>query len=574
MTFRTITSYFKADKLRVLTFAVAVSLIASFTQPDIWASPKGKSRTTAVSSGTSKQKSSGKKNSTKSTGKKNTGTTRNNKGKGSGKNTGKKETSAELKKRQAATQEEIARTRRQIKENEAQVKKNLVELGRLGADITAGKAKVDKATSQVNALSNRIDTLESKIATDEKELASLRGEYLKTVKNMQKKRNDKSLLAFIFSSSDFSQAMRRIRYVKEFSAWREKQTAKISNRVAALAKQRSELSGVKNMQEQALDRQVKAQKELETQYGKQDALVVQLKQNGTALQAHLAKKQAEVNTLRNKVASLIAEETRRAEAEAKRAEQERIERERAAKREEERKQQLAEQQKRQAEENRVQKNAETPDKKDNAKVEDKKEVKPKKDQKTKEQKPQKDSKTKKETTSKKETERKQPSKPEPKPDKKKTEEVSYAEARQRQPRGNGASFEAMRGSLPRPVAGSFRITSPFGRNSLPDMPSVTFDNPGIDAEVSNGASAQAVFGGKVAGVYVVSGYSTVVILNHGAYYTVYGNLSSASVKTGDTIKQGQVLGKVGRDEEDPDRSIIHFEVWKNREKLNPQSWIK
>ena len=132
----------------------------------------------------------------------------------------------------------------------------------------------------------------------------------------------------------------------------------------------------------------------------------------------------------------------------------------------------------------------------------------------------------------------------------------------------------MKGSLPRPVAGSFKVTSRFGKHSLPDLPDVTYDNPGIDAEVSAGAAAQAVYGGKVSGVYMIPGYSTVVIVSHGGYYTVYGNIASASVKVGDVVKQGQSLGRLAHDEENPSHSLIHFEVWKNRDKMDPLGWIR
>ena len=136
------------------------------------------------------------------------------------------------------------------------------------------------------------------------------------------------------------------------------------------------------------------------------------------------------------------------------------------------------------------------------------------------------------------------------------------------------NFEAAKGNLPRPVSGAFRVTSPFGRHPLPDLPDVMYDNPGIDAEVSQGASAQAVFSGRVSGVYMLPGYNTVVIVNHGGYYTIYGNIASSAVKVGDTVKQGQALGKLASDPDLPGHSSIHFEVWKNREKLNPMNWIR
>lgn len=169
----------------------------------------------------------------------------------------------------------------------------------------------------------------------------------------------------------------------------------------------------------------------------------------------------------------------------------------------------------------------------------------------------------------------------------------YADARNRRPRSDasvssgsssasasgskpagGSNFASMRGSLPRPVGGAFNITSRFGPHSLPDLPDVVYDNPGIDAEVARGATAQAVYAGKVSGVYMIPGFSTVVIVNHGGYYTVYGNLASASVKVGDVVKQGSAVGRVADSEDSPGHGQIHFEVWKNREKQDPLAWIR
>ena len=101
-----------------------------------------------------------------------------------------------------------------------------------------------------------------------------------------------------------------------------------------------------------------------------------------------------------------------------------------------------------------------------------------------------------------------------------------------------------------------------------------FDNPGIDVEVAAGAKAQAVADGKVSGVYMLPGYNTVVIVSHGNYYTVYGNILSASVKTGDSVKTGHSLGSLAKDSDNEKRTLLHFEVWHGRDKLNPASWLR
>ncbi|MDE5653957.1 MAG: peptidoglycan DD-metalloendopeptidase family protein, partial [Muribaculaceae bacterium] len=379
-------------------------------------------------------------------------------------------------------------------------------------------------------------------------------------------------------------------YMKEFSDWKDKQTRDINAKVEVLAKETKDLQRVKGDKDVMLNRELKAQAKLSEQKQRQSEVVAGLKANGDALQTHLAKKQSEVNDLKNRVAALIAEEQRKAEEERrKKAEAERVERER-------REREAAEAAARKAAEEEAARKAaeekaarEEAARKDETKKEQPKSTTPKKDTSKKEA-------PKKEAPKKESPKKEQPKKKEE--ESKTASKGSYAEARKRKPRGessskeeapkkeapgkstksdqptSGGSFESMRGALPRPVSGAFRVTGKFGRHALPDLPDVTYDNPGIDVEVASGAAVQSVYGGTVSGVYMVPGFSTVVIVSHGDYYTVYGNVGSASVKVGDKVKGGQTLGRLAEDPDNPGHSSLHFEVWKGREKLNPQNWIK
>lgn len=464
----------------------------------------------------------------------------------------KPKTSSEAKKKQQEAQKEIKLTEEQIKENEAKVKKSLNELGKLDQDIDATNKSINALNQKLNVLSSQINSLESDISSNEAELERLRSEYLKAVKKMRVTRKNQSTLAFIFSSKSLSQAMRRMRYLREFSEWKNRQTDEINARNTDLKNQRDALAKAKEEQSSALALQKTNKANLATQKSRQEVLIADLKKNGEALQSHLKKKQAEATELGNMVSKLIAEEQQKAaEAEARR----KAEEEAARKAEEERKRQeelLAQQEKEKA---AAASSTDEKSKKDNKKADKSKK---------------KEEKTSSGSSSATGTE--------------------YADARKRTPRsqktesgGSSASstktsstgsFQDMKGKLPYPSTGSFAVTSRFGRQHLPDLPDVEYDNPGIDAETDAGSSARAVFKGKVSGVYLLPGYNTVVIVNHGNYYTVYGNISSPSVKNGDSVESGTVLGKLAVNEDDNAHSTIHFEVWRNREKLNPQEWLR
>lgn len=441
----------------------------------------------------------------------------------------KPETSADVKKRQEATQREIRQTEQQIKENERSVRAGLSELGKLETDIAASRKKIKESTDLISGLDGQIADLEEGILSNERELEKMRTQYLQAIKKMRATSRNRSALAFIFSSDSFHQAYRRMRYLRQFAEWKERQSELIAGKTEELNNQKEGLAQARKEQDDALRRQRSEENTLKERHERQNDVVADLKKNGQALKSHLSKKQAEANELRGRIAELIAQEERKA-AEARKAAEER-----ARKAEEEKARKAAEEKKRKEETS-----------KDKA-AEEKKNIAKAKDEGKK---------------SGKNEENKTPAK-----------ELSV-KAPIKDGNVSGEGFASMKGRLPRPASGNFRITSRFGRQSLPDLPDVVFDNPGIDAEVGAGSSALAIFAGKVSGVYMLPGYHTVVIVNHGLYYTVYGNISVPAVKVGDEVRPGQNLGILAPDEDDRSHSSIHFELWKGREKLNPQEWIR
>ena len=65
-----------------------------------------------------------------------------------------------------------------------------------------------------------------------------------------------------------------------------------------------------------------------------------------------------------------------------------------------------------------------------------------------------------------------------------------------------------------------------------------------------------------------------IILNHGdGYYTLYGHLSEISVKVGDEVSAGQVIGSSG-DTGSLKGPILHFEVRRGSAALNPEDWLR
>jgi len=137
-----------------------------------------------------------------------------------------------------------------------------------------------------------------------------------------------------------------------------------------------------------------------------------------------------------------------------------------------------------------------------------------------------------------------------------------------------SDFGKNQGALPFPVSLPGSIIVHFGEQKYQDLKYVQNSSKGIDIQTRPGASAMAVFGGVVSKVFALPGFNNSVIIRHGNYLTVYANLSSVYVKAGEKVKIGEAIGKIFVDSQQNNQTILHFQLWKDTQRLNPESWLR
>lgn len=135
------------------------------------------------------------------------------------------------------------------------------------------------------------------------------------------------------------------------------------------------------------------------------------------------------------------------------------------------------------------------------------------------------------------------------------------------------SFEKNRGKLPVPVSGSYLLVGRYGVHKHKDLKYVEVNSSGIDLQTKAKAEARSVFDGEVTRVFVMPGYNSSVIVRHGTYLTIYANLSQVYVKVGQKVKTAQSIGQVYSDPKEGNRTVLHFQLWKERVKQNPELWL-
>lgn len=138
-------------------------------------------------------------------------------------------------------------------------------------------------------------------------------------------------------------------------------------------------------------------------------------------------------------------------------------------------------------------------------------------------------------------------------------------------RNLSSNFNSNQGKLPPPVENGI-VVQKFGNQPHPTLKNVRINNNGIDIQTEKNANINAVFDGEVLGLKFIPGNNYMVILQHGEYFTVYSNLEEVFLRRGDKVKTGEVIGKVALDKISGNFEV-HFEVWKNKELMNPSKWI-
>ena len=133
-----------------------------------------------------------------------------------------------------------------------------------------------------------------------------------------------------------------------------------------------------------------------------------------------------------------------------------------------------------------------------------------------------------------------------------------------------AEFSKNKGKLPWPVEGV--VVDRFGQHYHPVFTRVKLPfNNGISIAVAAGARVRAVFDGVVKQIVVMPGYNQCVLVQHGNWFSFYCKLQNTTVKAGDKVRTGQVIGTVDTINGD---TQLHFQIWQKQTPQNPELWLR
>ena len=467
-----------------------------------------------------------------------------------------------LKNEQAQVRKQIQEQERRLQANERDVKKRLQNLMVITNEIADKRKTIDTIRQDISRLDGNIHVLENQLETLTKELEERKQRFRKSVRYMHRNRNIQSKLMFIFSADNFSQMYRRLRFVLEYAAYEQAQGEAVKSMQGQVREAFEELRSTKRLKNDLLYRGEQERKSLENKQVEQQNVVSSLKKQQKAIQGIIDQQKRRDAELNARIDKLIAEEIARAKAKAEAEARRKAEAEAARKRAEElaRKKAAAEA----AARENARRIAEAKAREEKAKAEARAAARKSAEAKARAERAAREAEIERKNAERKAAEEAKARKKEMAEASKPVETVYAMPAEDRRLSGN---FESNRGRLPMPVVGSYKIVHRFGTNTVTDVKGhVTLDKKGIDIKGQPGSAVRSVFDGEVSAVFGYGGTS-VVIIKHGSYLSVYCDLASVSVSRGQKVSARQTIGRVGSD------GMMQFQLRRGTVKLNPEGWL-
>ena len=467
-----------------------------------------------------------------------------------------------LKNEQQQVRQQIKEQERRLKANEADVKKRLQNLLVINNEIADKRKTIDTIRYDIIRLDTTIHLLQDQLVVLRKELDQRKQRFTKSMRYMHRNRNIQSQIMFIFSAKNLSQMYRRLRFVREYAAYQQTQGEAVKSMQSQVWEAYSELKNTKKQKNALLIRDEEEKKSLESKQEEQQKVVNSLKKQQKTIQSIIEQQKKRDAQLNAQIDKLIAEEIARAKARAEAEARRKAAEEAAKKRAEELARKKAEAEA--AARENARRIAEAKAKEEKAKEEARAAAR-----KSAAEKAAAEKKAREAENARKEAERKAAAE-------KKAREREVAEVKKTatptvtvssEDRRLSGNFESNRGRLPMPITGSYKIVNRFGTNTVTDVKGhVTLDKKGIDIKGQPSASVRAIYDGEVTAVFNYYG-TTVVIIRHGSYLSVYCDLASVNVRQGQKVSARQTIGKVGSE------GMMQFQLRNGNTKLNPELWL-
>jgi len=195
--------------------------------------------------------------------------------------------SSKLKKQEAELKRKIANTKNLIQQTRQTEQLTMTELAIINHQIAYRESLMDNMTYQMRQLDDDLLENQKEIQQLENSLKELKVEYAKMLRYAFKNREADYKMLYVFSAKSYTEAYHRLKYIEQYTDYRQKQVERIKRTKVLLENKIVEIAKIKN-----------SKKELVIVQEKEKALFLKDKQNQ---QTSLKKLQANENVLKQQL---------------------------------------------------------------------------------------------------------------------------------------------------------------------------------------------------------------------------------------------------------------------------------
>jgi len=211
----------------------------------------------------------------------------------------------ELERERQQLKKELEQAQRSLDDVRKTTKENLSTLAHINRKLSIQENMVANINREINLMDNNIYKSQRDVNKLQLLLDTLKQEYAKSMVYAYKNRSNSDFLNFIFSSSSFNDAIKRVNYLKSYRNYREMQGDNILRTQVLLKTRIEELSGTKKKKNEVLQVQSKEADALQAQQEEKNKIVAQLKAKGKELNNQIAAKKKQMAKVNNAIAAAI-----------------------------------------------------------------------------------------------------------------------------------------------------------------------------------------------------------------------------------------------------------------------------
>jgi septal ring factor EnvC (AmiA/AmiB activator) len=205
----------------------------------------------------------------------------------------------------------ISLTNQLIKESENQQINSEQSLILLNKQASYRDQLIKSFNQEIRELDRNIKANNQEIESLKEELDELKAEYAHLIQQAYKNRDSYDKLMFIFSASNFNQAYKRVKFIQQYTSYREKQAEAIKLKSEDLIELNESLA-VKKQKKQALATEKnKEKKKLNENITISNKTLTSLQQNEKELKKQLKQQVKQREKINKAIDRIIAEEIRK-----------------------------------------------------------------------------------------------------------------------------------------------------------------------------------------------------------------------------------------------------------------------